>query len=306
MQNPRHTDALLWLALSAMWSSSYIVIKVAVAETDPQVIVAGRMLVGSFVILSVLKLRSLSLSRRAFDWLCYSVTGLLGSTIPFLLITYGEQTVDSALASILMGVMPVVTLMLAAWLIPEETLTLRATIGVLGGVLGVAVLVGPAALGGLGQQFGAQAAILGATVCYACSTIFTRRFVKRPALEMAAGSMLVGTVVAWVIVFTSGVPTASLSPTLPSLGAVLYLGLVSTACANLIYFYLVPRLGATRMAQVNFAIPVFGLVLSVLLLGEDLTIQRVTALGIIIGSVYLGTTRGHPRVQNMITRAGHR
>jgi drug/metabolite transporter (DMT)-like permease len=291
MQKVTVLDVVLWLTLATMWSSSYAVIKFGIATVDSSVLVAGRMLVGTVVIFTVLKLRGLSLSRSKADWLSYTVTGLLGSALPFLLITHGEQTVDSALASILMGVSPVITLLLAAWLIPDEALTFRTAFGVFGGLIGVAVLVGPAALLGLGNQLAGQTAIIGATFCYAASTVYIRRFVSRPPLEMASGSMIMGTIFITMIVLFSGAEISSIQLTLPSLGSIVYLGVFSTACANLIYFYLVPRLGATRMSQVNFAVPVGGAILGFLILEEALTAQRISALIIIIGSVYLSTSK---------------
>ncbi|MGJ8569511.1 MAG: DMT family transporter [Hoeflea sp.] len=289
-------DILLWLVLAAMWSSSYAVIKIGVATLDPAVLVFGRLLVGSVIIYSVMRWRGLKLSRDPAAWLSYAVTGILGSAAPFLLITHGEQSVDSALASILMGASPVVTLVLAAWLIPQERLTLRTVTGIIGGLSGVAVLVGPTALSGLGAQLGGQLAILGATVCYAVSTVYIRRAVTRPPLEMAAGSMLVATLIMGCVVAVSGIQPDQIDLGAASLGTVLYLGLFSTACANLIYFHLVPRLGATRMSQVNFAVPVGGALLGFTLLGEALTAQRLIALAIIMLSIYLGTSKPRQRI----------
>ena len=292
MQKATPMDIILWLFLAAIWSSSYTVIKIGVATLDPSIFVACRNLSGSIAIYIVLKMRGQSLSRKLTDWGVYAITGLLGSALPFLLITYGEQSVDSALAAILMGATPVITVVLVAWFIPQEPLSARHAIGVIGGLLGVAILVGPAALSGLGAQLGGQAAIIAATVCYAATTIFVRRFVTRPPLEMAAGSMIVGTVFLGIYAALSGGDIGAVTPTLSSLGAILYLGLLSTACANLIFFHLVPRLGATRMAQINFAVPVGGALLGVLLLGEALTGQQLIALLLIMGSVYLGTSKG--------------
>ncbi|SFU16235.1 Permease of the drug/metabolite transporter (DMT) superfamily [Pseudovibrio denitrificans] len=286
----------LWLLLAAMWSSSYVVIKIGVATLEPALLVFGRMLVGSLIIFSALKIHGLSLSRDPADWVCYAVTGLLGSALPFLLISYGEQSVDSALTSILMGTSPMVTLLLTAWLVPEEALTLRTALGVLGGLTGVAILVGPGALSGLGVQVTGQFAILAATASYATSTVYIRKYVKRPPLEMAAGSMIVGTVTIGIYAVAAGTDFSAIELTGSSLGAVVYLGVISTACANLIYFYLVPKIGANRMSQVNFAVPVGGAILSVVLLGEAMTPQRFIALLVIVGSVYLGTTKGRGKV----------
>lgn len=292
MRKQSSVEVFLWFLLAAMWSSSYAVIKVGVGTLDPAILVLGRMLVGSLVIYAALKVCGMALSRNGRDWVSYTVTGLLGSALPFLLITFGEQTVDSALASILMGIAPMATLLLAAAMVPEEALTLRTTLGVLGGLCGVVVLVGPTALAGIGAQLVGQLSIVGATLCYAASTVYIRRFVNRPALEMAAGSMIVGTLFMSGVVLFSEADVRTIEPTFGSLGAIVYLGLFSTAGANLIYFYLVPRLGATRMSQVNFAVPVGGALLGAVLLNEAITLQRLIALSLIISSVYIGTTKG--------------
>lgn len=286
-QKASPSDIALWLALAAMWSSSYGVIKLGVETLDPMTLVAGRMVIGAAVILAVLMLRGQRLSTRPRDWTSYLITGMLGSTVPFLLITFGEQTVDSALASILMGVAPVATVLLAALTFADERLTTRVTLGVGLALIGVVTLVGPAALSGLGDDLSGQLAIVGATLCYAAGTIYVKAYVKRPAMEMAAGSMLVGAIVVCVIatVWGKGITGVDLSPR--SIGAVVYLGLFSTAAANLIYFHLVPRLGATRMSQINFAVPVGGSLIGVGLLGETLAPSQMLALGIISGAVYL-------------------
>ncbi len=233
MHKQNSLNITLWFLLAAMWSSSYTVIKIGVANLDPSVLVLGRLLVGSVVVYAVLKLRKMALSRDIRDWISYTVTGLLGSALPFLLITYGEQTVDSALASILMGVAPMATLLLAATVVPEEAVTLRATLGVLGGLCGVVILVGPTALAGIGGQLMGQLAIVGATLCYAASTVYIRRFVKRPALEMATGSMIVGTLFMTGVVILSDADIGGIEPTTGSLGTILYLGLFSDQPAQI-------------------------------------------------------------------------
>lgn len=280
-------DFFLWFALAMMWSSSYAVIKLGVTTIDPIVLVAGRMVVAALVIYGVLKLMGQRLSRNLKIWMSYAVTGLLGSTIPFLLITYGEQSVDSALAAILMGVAPVATVVVASSVFPDERLTPRVCLGVCCAVTGVVVLVGPGALTDLGQNAPGQISIVAAALCYAASTVYIKRFVRRPALEMAAGSMLIGAGSVTLPAIVLGRDLGSIQPTFASLGAILYLGLISTASANLIYFHLVPRMGATRMSQVNFAVPVGGSFIGVIALGERMTMDRLFALTIIICAVYL-------------------
>ncbi len=284
-------DIFLWLALVTMWSSSYSAIKLGVATVDPIILVAGRMWIGAMVIYAVLRLNRMTLSRRWEDWGRYAVSGLMGSAVPFLLISYGEQSVDSALASIFMGIAPVATVLLASAVFPDEHLTPKVIIGLGFGFVGIVVLVGPAALSGIGADIAAQGAILTAALCYALTVIYVRRFVQRPALEMAAGSMIVGALALTFLAIVTGARLESIRLTATSLGAILYLGLFSTALANLIYFHLVPRLGATRMSQVNFAVPVGGALIGSLALSERMTAERVLALAVISAAILLVTAR---------------
>jgi len=265
-------------------------IKLGVASLDPIVLVAGRMAIGAVLIFSVMTLMGQTLSKNKNVWFSYAVTGLLGSTLPFLLITYGEQSVDSALASILMGVAPVATVVLASITLPEERLTKRVLAGVCFSIIGIVILIGPNALSHLGDGFSSQLSIIGATLCYAASTVYIKRFVRRPALEMASGSMLVGTLSIVFVAILMGKNLFDLELTMTSMGVIIYLGLFSTGCANLIYFYLVPRLGATRMSQINFAVPVVGSLIGFAFLDEMVTTNQVIALLVIVLAIYLVLT----------------
>ncbi len=293
-------NALLWLILALMWGSSFSMIKLGVASIDPVVLVAGRMTIGAVLIFCVMTWMGQKLSSNRQIWFSYSVTGLLGSTIPFLLITYGEQTVDSALAAILMGIAPVATVVFASIALPEEKLTKRILLGLLFAVIGVVILVGPSALSHLGDDFSGQLSIIGATFCYALTTVYVKSSVKRPALEMASGSMLVGALSILLVSIVMGENVLNVEPTMASLGVVVYLGLLSTGCANLIYFYLVPRIGATRMSQINFAVPAFGSLIGFSFMGEEASMNQIIALAVIGLAIYLvlsGVNRQSQKVQ---------
>jgi drug/metabolite transporter (DMT)-like permease len=284
-------DIVLWIVLAALWSSSYTAIKVGVATLEPVILVAGRLTIGALVLFLVLKMNRMTLSWRLDDWKHYAVSGLLGSAIPFLLISYGEQTVDSALASILMGIAPVTTVFMASIVFADEFLTRRIVLGLVCGIAGIILLVGPAALTELGGDLPAQLSILAAALCYGVTTIYVRRFVKRPPLEMAAGSTIVAAGAMLGMMVYSGQSLSAVEPTTASLGAVVYLGLFSTALATLIYFQLVPRLGATRMSQVNFAVPVGGALIGATVLSETIMPHQLAALGVILVAIFLVTRK---------------
>ena len=280
-------NAALWIILALMWSSSFAAIKVGIETIDSMPLVAGRMIIGAAVMLTVLKLRGMSLAWGRKAWSDYLFTGLVGGVIPFLLITSGEHHVDSGLAAILMGISPVSTVLLAHYVLNDEYMTPKSLIGVGLGVSGVALLVGPDALSELGNHVIGQVSILIAAICYSTSTIYIKRKSTRPAMEMAAGSMLVGAVCIAVATLVIGQPARIEMPSAQSLIAVIYLGIFPTALATLFYFYLVPRLGANRMSQVNFVVPIAGALIGVVLMGEALTPSTIAALAVIMVAIYL-------------------
>ncbi len=279
----------LWFLLALIWSGSYGAIKVGIETIAPLPLVAGRMVIGAVVMFAILKFRSGSLSRNWRIWFTYGVSGMMGSALPFFLISYGEMNVDSGLAAIFMGITPVATVLVAPLILSDEEWTVSSFGGVFVGIFGLALLVGPSVLSGIGDDVGAQMTIIAAALCYAFTTIYVRRYATRPALEMAAGSMIVGAVVFVLATLVFDDPVNWNTPSTNSLLAMGYLGLFSTALATLLYFYLVARLGATRMSQVNFAVPVGGALIGVLVFGETLEPTAIVALAVIMVAIYLVT-----------------
>ncbi len=280
-------NVILWTLLALTWSSSYLAIKLGVETIAPLSLVALRMLIGTTIIMTILRLKSLSLPTDVKSWVVLFVSGVMGSIVPFSLITFGEQHVDSGLAALLMGIAPVVTVLLAPLVHRDEKLTLPAVLGITVGMTGLIVLVGPGVLKGFGLHVTSQIAILGAALCYAFTTLYVRKYASLPALVMAAGSMLIGTLVITASAFVFENPLQASLPSSQSLVAVIYLGLFPTALATLIYFYLIPRLGAARMSQVNFVVPVAGTFLGILFLGETVSVKAFVALFMILAAVFL-------------------
>ncbi len=191
-----------------------------------------------------------------------------------------------------MGIAPVATVLFAPLAHRDEKLSRSAIAGIIIGMLGLVVLIGPEALKGLGSQLGGQAAILGAALCYAFTTLFVRRYAALPALVMASGSMLIGTVVIVGLAFAFEAPPQGLPVFSRSLAAALYLGLFPTALATLIYFYLVPRLGAGRVSQINFVVPLGGTIFGVIFLDESLRANTLAALFLVMTAVFLVSRKG--------------
>ena len=169
-------ETAIWLCLAWLWGSSFLAIGIAVETVSPVDVVAGRMGIGAAFLILILLLGKGSLRMGWRAWLIATVVGLSGNVLPFLLISFAEQRVDSGLAALIMGIAPVVTLVIAPLVHHEETLGRRKIVGALIGFCGIGVLVGPNAFEDMGYETLAQIALLGAAFCYAFTALFSRRF----------------------------------------------------------------------------------------------------------------------------------
>ncbi|HEX9584069.1 MAG TPA: EamA family transporter [Gammaproteobacteria bacterium] len=281
--------ALLFL-LAVIWSSSFMFIKIGVATIPPATMVACRLLLAAVILLAYAGARGHRIPFTLAAWSTFAFVGVVGNVIPFALIAWGEIVVDSGLAAILMGTMPVATALLAHAFTGDEKLTPRRAGGVLMGFSGTVLLVGVSALSGLGAEVTAQMAIFGGALCYAITTVFVRRFARLPDPVMAAGAMLAGAVVIVPWAFAVDAPLG-LDPSWASVAAVAVLGVVSTAFAALIYFYLIRVVGAAVFSQVNFITPALGVFFGIVFLGEAPNADAWLALAMIVTGIWL-VTRG--------------
>src|SRR5215467_11437544 len=183
------TDWLLLLALGALWGGSYFFGKVALAQLAPFSVAAGRLGLAAVVLHMVVRIASPGLPRSWRAWRAFWVMGLLNNVVPMSLILWGQRRIGSGLAAILNASTPLFTVLLAHVFTRDERLTVPKAGGVLFGLAGVAVMIGPDALGGLHRGVLAQVAMLGAAVSYAFAGIFGRRFADSPPLVTATGQV---------------------------------------------------------------------------------------------------------------------
>ncbi len=255
--------------LATLWGASYSFIKVGVETIPPVSLIAARTLIAGCILLLVMRLRGITLPKDRGLWLSFLVQACLNSVVPFTLIAWGEKTVDAGLATILNSTSPIFTFLLAAALVRHEAVTARKLLGVVAGLAGICLIVGFAALGGLGDALIAQLAIVAATVSYAGAAIFGRRFKGLDPIVPAAGSMLCGTAILIPVSLAIDQPW-QLSPSAESVLALLALSVFSTALAFTIYFRLLHTLGSVgTTSQAYLRVPI-GVAIGVLFLGETL------------------------------------
>jgi len=212
--------------------------------------------------------------------------GVLNNLIPFSLFLWSQQQIPSGLASILNAMTPIFTV-LVMHAFGGERATGRKIAGIAAGFVGVAVLIGPDALSGLGLNLLAQLACIGATVSYAFSGLYGRRFRELPPLVTAAGQLSASTLMTLPIVLVTNPPWTLPLPTAQTAAALLGLALVSTALAYVIFFRIMRSAGPSHVVLVTFLIPVSAILLGVGLLGESLLPRHFAGMAAIFAGLAL-------------------
>lgn len=262
----------LLITLSVLWGGSFFFVGVAVSGLPPFTIAVLRVGLAAVVLNLFLLALGLRLPADRGVWLAFFGMGFINNLIPFSLIIWGQTHIASGLASILNATTPLFSILVAHWLTTDERMTPGRITGILLGIAGVAVIIGPGALRGLGTHVLAQLAILGASLSYAFGAVFGRRFRDlgiRPHVT-AAGQVSASTVMLLPLALLVDQPWTLAMPGAGVWGAVLGLAVLSTAVAYIIYFRILGSSGATNILLVTFLIPVSAVLLGVTLLGETL------------------------------------
>jgi len=291
---PSHWAMLI--ALMAMFGSSFLFIELAVASLSPLLIVAGRMLVASLFLGVIVRIMGLSLPRvfgpgglgpfsRA--WSFFIAIAIAGNLLPFFLIGWGQQQVPSSLAGILVSIMPIVTALLAHWIIGDDRLTRAKLVGFIVGFSGIIVLFGPEALGAVtAAPIWAQCLILGAACCYAVNTVLARLAPEVHPVAAGFCVTLAANILIWPPTILIDRPWTA-DPSLTAVLSTIVLGIFPTGLAAVVYFRLVRAAGASFVGLVNYLVPPFAVLLGVVLLDERLTWNAYLALAIVLSGIGL-------------------
>ena len=275
------TDWLLLLALGTLWGGSYFFGKVALAQLGPFAVAAGRLGLAALVLHVVVRIARPGLPRAWRAWSAFWVMGLLNNVVPMSLILWGQTRIDSGLAAILNASTPLFTVLLAHCFTRDERLTSAKIAGMLFGLGGVAVLIGPEALGGARGHLLAQLAMLGAAISYACAGIYGRRFSGTPPLATATGQVTASSLTLLPLALLVDRPWLFPLPGARAWGAMVGLAVLCTALAYVIYFRVLASAGASNLLLVTLLMPVNAVLLGVTLLGEDIEPRQATGMALI-------------------------
>jgi drug/metabolite transporter (DMT)-like permease len=274
-------DWLLLVCLSVLWGGSFFFAKVAVEDLSPLTLAFGRVAIAAAILAVLMRTRGDSFAPLANAWPAFLILGLLNCAIPFSLLFWAQTHISSGLAAILNATTPIFTVLVAQVATADEKLTVGKLVGVIAGFLGVAVMLGPDALAGIGADVWAQLACLGAAVSYGLAGVHGRRLAALPAGTIATGQLIAAAIVLAPLAALVDRPWALARPSATALGALLGLAALSTALAYVIYFRVLARAGAVNLALVTFLIPVSAILLGTIVLGERLAPRHFAGMAVI-------------------------
>jgi len=276
---------IAFIALGIIWSSSFLWIKIGVQESGPTVLVAFRMLFG---FLSAAAIAVYQKDQWPRDWKTWGVYAILGPTslaIPIFLISWGEQTIDSAVASILNATMPLFTLLIAHFTLRDDKMTPQKIIGLLIGFTGIIILLSKDLAASAHSSAIGQAAVILAALFYAGSSVAMRRYTQHvQGAVRGAAPLLTATIFMWALIpFTE---PAFKVPVLPiTWVAILWLGVLGSGLAMVMNYSLLHIIGPTRSSLVTYILPPGGVLLGVVFLREPLTWQLLVGAALTILSL---------------------
>lgn len=273
---------LLILALTAMWSPSFLFIKFALHDFAPATVVFLRVLLGSLLFWITLRLNKGSLPKHPKFWLHSAFMAIFSSGLPFFLFCYAETSIESALAAILNGSTPMFTAMMAHLFLPNDRLSLNKILGILFSSLGVLFLFSPNIYRGMDGDFVGMLAALGAAFSYAISHVYAKKYIAGQARFAAPTAQLM---ISAIIMLPFAVGSSDINmemPSLTGLGGILGLTLLGTYCAFRIYYYLLEHCGPTAISMVACFFPVVGMFLGYIFLEEALTMGGLFSAGLIL------------------------
>ncbi len=286
-------DWVVFILLGSIWSASFLWIKIAIREIGPMTLVAFRVTLGMLTGVGLAWLARATWPRDRRTWGVLLLLGVTSVAVPFFLISWGEQTIDSAVASILNATVPLFTILFAHRFTRDDRMTPYKVAGLILGFVGVVVLMGHGRGTGHNSLIG-QAAVLLAAVFYAGSSVFARLNTEHvTGLVRGAAPLISASAVMWLAAPLAESPFHW--PRQPlTWAALLWLGVLGSGVALMLWYYLLHQVGPTRTTMVTYVFPLGGMILGVIFLDEQLSWQLLTGAALIIASLVVVNWKPQP------------
>jgi len=285
MREPKALDYTLLTILAFIWASAFFNIKIATYSYGPLTIAFLRSFFGVLPVILICYLRKIKIEAFSKDWYWFAAIGIINLVIPFFLIAYGIQKVQSNLAAILMASTPLTAAILAHFFISNEKINLIKSIGILVGFSGIVFLFSDKILINENNFFSAFLILFGSCF-YVVGGLLTLKISNKTNENVTASILIWATLILFPICIFIEQPW-NLTPRLDSTISLIYLGVFSTGIAWLLRFYILKNNGLVFQAQVAYLIPIFGVILGFLFLKEGITPKVILSLMAVILGIYL-------------------
>ena len=297
MREPKTIDVFLLILLGAIWGSAFFNIKIATYTYDPVTLVFVRVFFALIALGFYCAYKNVKILAFSKDWKMYALVGLTNITIPFLLIAYGTNVVDSYLSAILMSTTPLSGTLLAHFFTSNEKLNIFKLTGVVLGFLGIVFLFFDKLVISDSNIFYAIVILCGSTF-YVIGGILTLKFLRNEGNENVSTSTIL-----WSLIFIAPFcfyqePWVNLNPSMESTIALIYLGIFPTGVAWMLRFHILTKVGMVFQTQVAYLIPIFGVIFGYIILNEQITWKVLVSLIIIISGIYF-VKRGNKGIKNL-------
>lgn len=278
---------IAFISLGVIWSSSFLWIKIGVQEASPVVLVAFRMLFGVLAAGGVALIQGLQWPRDWKTWRTFMILGPTSIAIPVFLISWGEQSIDSAVASILNATVPIFTLVIAHFFLHDDKMSPQKVLGLLTGFAGIVILLSEDLRHAQPGSLLGEAAVILAALFYAASGVYARKATQHvQGAVRGASALITAALFMWLVG-----PLVQRPFTIPVLPitwvAALWLGVLGSGVAMILNYYLLHEIGPTRTVLVTYIFPPGGVLLGVIFLGEQLTWQLFAGGLLVVASLVI-------------------
>ncbi len=285
MREAKSLDYFVLILLALIWASAFFNIKIATYSYGPLTIAFLRIFLGAIPVILLCYIKKIKIEAFSKDWYWFASIGVINLVIPFFLIAFGVKNIQSNLAAILMASTPLSATVLAHFFTKNEKINLVKSLGVLLGFSGIIFLFSDNILINKNNFISALLILCGSTF-YVVGGLLTLKISNKKNENVTASILIWGSIVLLPISFFIEQPW-NLSPRLDSSISLLYLGIFSTGIAWLLRFYILKHNGLVFQSQVAYLIPIFGVILGFLILGELITPKVIISLLAVIIGIYI-------------------
>ena len=269
-----------------VWGSAFTLVSIGVKYISPLWLVTYRLIIGAILIIVYVKFKGLNLPNiRDKRWIWYFAMGLIGMVIPFFLLSTGQVIIDSGLTAIMVGTMPLMTVILAHFF-TNEKLSITKIIGFIFGFIGIVILFLPSDFSiELTENWSSQLIIIIAAFCYAVTTIIAKRAPDTPATVGACMMLICAATACLFVALLTGLPSSI--PPLFGILTAFGLGVGSTAFASILLLYIIDQTGPSTIAKINYFVPLASVIFGVIILDEILSMRIFIAFVIILIGMFI-------------------